>query len=452
MLLHLLQSPDDSDTIRPLVRSVTFDHALHGVPWAGIQACLQFPNITSLYFTVTSQWAAPGRPEEQRWHLDTLPTPGASGIPSRIPLTTLSYTTLVWRELKELAEAARFPHTETLAEEYAAEARGLAPLVPAMQDTAESLRLPLDTSPVQEMCEGYWPRLSDLSFRGSYLQSMPLSTMSTLLSRMPRLRNLSLEIAQSPSHSRAPIFGAHAPTGCEYLPLRSLTVAYPDPDDALFTSVGADLIRLSIRDWPRYYYSFRGKLRLRWVAPILSTSECLRLLTRMNVPHIRSLEVVYKADGPDDALFHHIVTSYPDLEKFEIHRYRADNDEDDPPYEHIVRLLAPLKRLRHLRLNLDFDHQGRPLGTQTDPEFASMLEPPDRRPLDCARAIMRFLHTERPWVARVEMLHQDGPCPVWRPCYYKDGLCDVVDVLWVPSQADSEWPPTDTDWHFIRFW
>ncbi|KAI0634178.1 hypothetical protein C8Q77DRAFT_733446 [Trametes polyzona] len=316
----------------PSLSSVTFHYAFRGVPWMGVQACLKFPNITALSFTHTSQWLVPGRPEEYRWILDTLPAPGASGIPSRIPLTAFSYTTLVWRELREHSEAARFPHTATLAEEYAAEARGLAPLVPAMQDTAESLRLPLDTSPVQEMCEGYWPRLSDLSFRGSYPQSMPLSAMSTLLSRMPRLRNLSLEIAQPRSHSRAPIFGANAPKGCEYLPLRSLTVAYPDPDDAIFTSVGADLTRLSIRDWPRYYYPFRGEIDLKWSAPILSSSECLRLLTRMNVPHLRRLEVVYKVNGPDDDLLRHIATSYPDLEEFEIHRYRADNDKDEPPY------------------------------------------------------------------------------------------------------------------------
>ncbi|KAH9849364.1 hypothetical protein C2E23DRAFT_685645, partial [Lenzites betulinus] len=305
----------------PSLTSVTFEAAAEGVPWSVVERCLQLPNLSTLTFMPDSQW------------LDTLPIPGALWSLPRLPLTTLSYTTIVWRELKERPYNNRFPHTHLLADEYAAEARGLAPLILAIRETVERLYIPLDASPVGEMCQCMWPNLTDLRLRGAYADSMPRSIISILLSRMPRLHSLSIEFAQPPSHSRAPVFGTAVPVACEHLQLRSLTVAYPDPEDAIFSFVGIDLVHLSLRDWPRAYYPMRGDVALRFVAPILSASECLRLLTHMNTPLLESLEVVYMTvDDADDDLLRHIVTAYPRLKQLEIHRYRSDWDEDSVPY------------------------------------------------------------------------------------------------------------------------
>lgn len=273
---------------------------------------------------------APARP----WVEDTLPLPGAVSSLPHVPLITLSYATVCWRELKERPYGARLPNTEDLTRAYAVEARGLGALVPTIMDTVQTLRIPLDTSPVDAMCQGMWPSLTNLSLRGAYGHSMPVDVIPTLLSRMPRLSSLSIEIAQPPSHSRAPIFGSGIPVGCEHLQLRSLTVAYPDPEDAIFSFVGVDLLHLSLRDWPRFYYPLRGYVFLRFVAPVLSASECLRLLTRMNTPNLQSLEVVYRVDNSDadDLLLHHIVTTYTQLSRLEIHRYRAEGDDTMPPY------------------------------------------------------------------------------------------------------------------------
>lgn len=315
----------------PSLTSITFKTASDGIPWFAVERCLQLPNLSTLTFLPDSHWLAPNRHEE--WVKDTLPTPDAIWSLPRLPLTKLSYITLVWRELKERPYNDRFSHTDLLADEYAAEARGLGPLILAIRDTVQSLYIPLDVSPVGEMCQCMWPNLTGLRLRGAYADSMPRSIIPVLLSRMPRLHNLSIELAQPPSHTRAPIFGIGVPVGCEHLQLRSLTVAYPDPEDAIFSFVGVDLVHLSLRDWPRAYYPLRGDVALRFVAPILSASECLRLLTRMNTPLLESLEVVYMTvDDADDDLLRHIATAYPRLKQLEIHRYRSDWDEVSVPY------------------------------------------------------------------------------------------------------------------------
>ncbi|KAI0826641.1 hypothetical protein BC628DRAFT_246364 [Trametes gibbosa] len=93
--------------------------------------------------------------------------------------------------------------------------------------------------------------------------------------------------ARNPSHSCAHLRRWD-------LQLRSLAAAYPDPEDAIFSFVGDDLVHLSLRDWPRAYYPMRGYVMLRFVAPILSASECLHILTRMHTPRLQSLEIVYR--------------------------------------------------------------------------------------------------------------------------------------------------------------
>ncbi|KAI0634140.1 hypothetical protein C8Q77DRAFT_731403, partial [Trametes polyzona] len=316
----------------PLLDSVVFRATPDGVPWFVVEQALQCSRVKSLTFTSSAQWMVPSRIESAYWIIDSIP-PLTSPLRS-VPLISLSYSDGVWRELRERPYHARLPHTARINDEYEAEARALAPLVLGMRTTAQSLRIPFDTSPVLEMCTDAWPHLTDLAFRGFYPESMPLSTMPTLLSRMPRLRNLSIEVAQPPCHSRAPIFGATAPPGCELLNIRSLTVAYPDPDDAIFSCIGPELASLSLRDWPRHYHFLDPRVRIRFIAPILSASEAFRILARMDTPHLRSLEIVYIADDAraDDNLLHHIATAFPCLLQLVIHRYRPEGDERDTPY------------------------------------------------------------------------------------------------------------------------
>ncbi|KAI0634144.1 hypothetical protein C8Q77DRAFT_731565 [Trametes polyzona] len=417
----------------PFLDTVVFNEAGGGgVPWPVVQRCLQFSNITSLSFTWSARWATPNprRPDEPRWVAESLPCDAsASGIPSRIPLTKFDYVSVVWRELR--APPRRAWSTSPCGDGCPVEAKGIAPLVLAMRETVQRLRLPLDTSPVREMCEGVWPSLTMLSFRGSYPTDMPLSAMSTLISHMPRLRELYIEVAQPPSHSRAPIFGARAPAGCERLQLRSLTIACPDPDDAIFSCVGVDLVNLSLRDWPRYYYHARARdLRLSWAAPVLTASECLRILTRMATPCLRLLEVVYIADSADDALLHYIATAYPRLERLEIHRYRAERDEDEAPYEHIVRMLSPLKTLHRLRLNLDFTCEKAMTHRVPLAERRSYPVYFDPAIIDCVKGVLQIARSVFPALQVVYVLRHDGPYSYWGPRFQES------DHNWLPALTE----------------
>ncbi|KAH9849367.1 hypothetical protein C2E23DRAFT_762086 [Lenzites betulinus] len=396
----------------PFLTSITFEAAPEGVTWFVVERCLQLPNLSALTFSQNSQW------------LVTLPAPDALRSLPRLPLTTLSYATLVWRELKERPYDDRFPHTHLLADEYAAEARGLAPLILAIRETVERLYIPLDASPVGEMCQCTWPNLTDLRLRGAYADSMLRSIISILLSRMPRLHSLSVELAQPPYHSRAPVFGTAVPVACERLQLCSLTVPYPDPEDAIFSFVGVDLVHLSLRDWPRAYSPLRGKVALRFVAPILSAFECLRLLTRMNTPLLESLEVVYKVDDADDDLLRHIATAYPRLSRLEIHHYRNSGDDDIVPYEHISQMLASMasRSLHSLRLNLDFKHLDPPLAHRM-PLTYNPLIPPKRPTLyECASVI-----TTITGIQHLDLLEHDGPNSRWEKFRLLNGECVYGD-------------------------
>ncbi|KAH9852532.1 hypothetical protein C2E23DRAFT_187082 [Lenzites betulinus] len=429
----------------PFITSITFDFATDGVPWFAVQQCLQRPNISSLSFTYMSPWLNPV--PVSSWVEDTLPPPGAVLSPSS--LTTLSYATVCWRELKERPYGARLPDTEDLIRAYAVEARGLGALVPTIMDTVQTLRIPLDTSPVDAMCEGIWPSLTNLSLRGAYGHSMPVDVIPTLLSRMPRLSSLSIEVAQPPSHSRAPIFGSGIPVGCEHLQLRSLTVAYPDPEDAIFSFVGVDLLHLSLRDWPRFYYPLRGFVLLRFVAPILSASECLRLLTRMNTPNLQSLEVVYRVDDSDadDLLLHHIVTTYTQLSRLEIHRYRAEGDDTMPPYHHISQILAPMasRSLRLLLLNLDLGHMAGPLATrrQVLRQNRALLDHPNM--FECASVIITTAGVER-----LELMMHDGSLSFWDGYDLRDGECVMDCSSHTYQLQDCERPLGGQEWRYLH--
>lgn len=304
----------------PLLHTVVFDEAYGGIPWPYIQSCFRQPSIVALSITANAQWAA-----MPRWIRDTFPTHHDI---QAVSLSQLSYSTSSWRDL-----LARIDEVE-LVDDCAVEAMCLRMLVPGMRNTAESLHLPMETAPLAQMAHGIWPRLTTLSLEGFYPNPV-VSTLSSLLAQMPKLRTFSVQAAQSPESSRAPILGKDR--WPQVVPvLRSLTVAYPDPQDAIFSLPSTNLTRLSLRDWPRYYisrYSRRCQLLPNsWVAPILTATECLHILERMDLPRLQSLEVVYEVDDEDERLLHRISTCYPRLSDLEIHRYRKNDHKKVVPH------------------------------------------------------------------------------------------------------------------------
>ncbi|KAM5545991.1 hypothetical protein V8D89_000117 [Ganoderma adspersum] len=142
--------------------------------------------------------------------------------------------------------------------------------------------------------------------------------------------------------------------------LRSLVIAYPDPEDGLFSLGLHNLTHLSLCDHPRVYHrlvedgrSLAAVPDRTWPAPLLSPEECLFILRRMDLSRLTSLELVYIAHQPgsDDDLLAYILHRYRGV-RTEMRGIRVD-------HMHIAQLLSAATSLRTLRLNLDFhdDHQ-----------------------------------------------------------------------------------------------
>lgn len=295
----------------PAVTTVSFSMA-GGVPWPTLEKILQFPSITSISMDAHSMW------------MGVPPPPPSALLPTSCRLAQLSYTPKRWRDVENNKLGNDLQVT------YALESSFLLALVLNMSGTAESLSLPVETAPLLQMAAVEWPRLHTLSLTGQYMVPEQPRILPLLLSRAPNLRTLSVRVAQRDGTSRPPLL--KGPLGGGFR-LRSLTVAYPDPADAIFASLTHELTSLSLRDSPRYYLHQRYGWRrtpLR-IAPLLSSSECLTILKRLSTPHLSTLELVYCADGTEDELLRYLSRAFPLLSELELHRYKA-SEGDDIPY------------------------------------------------------------------------------------------------------------------------
>lgn len=159
------------------------------------------------------------------------------------------------------------------------------------------------------------------------------------------MRKLSIQVAQPYSLrlSRAPILSRRSTpdSDVDLTELELLTIAYPDPDDAIFSVSALNITHLSLRAWPRYYFyqDVVGVVN-RWAAPLLTASECLHILKRMSLHHLTNLELAYRVDPLDDALLRYIASSYPKFTRLELHRYRSG---EELPYVRLVARIFILK-------------------------------------------------------------------------------------------------------------
>ena len=162
-----------------------------------------------------------------------------------------------------------------------------------MNTTATSLTLPIETVPLREMSTMPWPQLRHLRLRGRFLDGSQSTALQAFLPSLPSLETLSVQAARSkhlarprllarpsaldvhhassstaPSHNPSASSGLSAATIVErpstpppmLRTLRSLTIAYPNPEDAVF-SINAKLTHLSLCDCPRFYnfVAYRGE-------------------------------------------------------------------------------------------------------------------------------------------------------------------------------------------------
>ncbi|KAJ3009899.1 hypothetical protein NUW54_g2641 [Trametes sanguinea] len=315
----------------PAARSVTFC-SLGGVPWYALQRCLEHVDTISI---ADSPWTC------------VLPPPTSAHIPSGVRLVNFVYTVSLWRGVEGQL------YSRDMQAAYELESTYLQLIVSSMADHAQKLVLPIETAPLERMAALRWPHLRTLSLYSTQLQPSLYDTLPDVLVQMPELRSLSL-LLSSPNRPPRIRLLKDASKGQWCRNLRSLTVSYPNPTDAMFASLTHRLTHLSLRDTPRYYlYDRYGDFFSHAEQPLLTSSACLEILRSTTLAQVTTLEVVYLADDAEDDMLSHIVSACPLLEVIELHRYR-ELEDDNVPYLHIARILQSAKLLRAVYLNFDF--------------------------------------------------------------------------------------------------
>ncbi len=302
----------------PSLVSVTFSN-LPGLSWAALRVCLSRPRISSISFSCMAG-------------LDTTNAfPTEEVAKTTMTLSSFTYDTGLWRMMWHYKHL-KLNRPRDYGTVIALEAQSLAALVLQMNYTLTHLSLSMESAPLLKMAEVSWPKLRELSIVGHYWGSEQDESLSVLLGALPCLEKLSIRICRGLIQERPPILGQHFTPHSVLSGMRSLIVAYPDPDDSIFTIDTSHLFHFSICDWPRHYNSlaYNHRYTAPGSYPILSSAECLSILRRMKLPELTSLELVYLADraGADDDLLQYVAITFPALAHLELHRYRADRDEE----------------------------------------------------------------------------------------------------------------------------
>ncbi len=403
----------------PLVRSVAFTGAGMGIPWKALETCFSFPQVKAIEFTDSATFTL----------VSPFPTDAISACSG---LEELSYPTPLTPRLHYLLE-----RQTTLGEVCALERACLSPLVLGMNSAARSLVLPMKTAPLHDMAKIDWPALQSLTLGGSFRTDADLwntECLPSLFRHTPNLRRLNITAGLPyPTSIRCSVLGCNAPPDVGLEGLRSLTIAYPDPNDAVYSTPFSGLVNLSLRDWPRHYDVVSHKYyRDFWRSPILSATEALSILRRLQAPGLASLELVYSADGADDDLLTFITRAYPKLRHLELHRYRQSSDETVDyvrvsiltarcicllpgcPQQRIARTVSEISTLVTLRLNLDFqDDPGE--GNDTDVDYRVLKQ--WRSQLSTVGwAVVDMLSERCPLLDGVALLYRGQPPAMWIWC------------------------------------
>ena len=309
----------------PLLQGVTFRGCnLCDIPWTALQRCLSHPTITSITFS----------PENTFIGIYPHPEHDPSSLPLNI--TSFTYNPDIWRaldknpyHLSRNAYADEFIWSD-LVEPYTTEYLSLSPLILRMCEKVESLTLPIESAPLERMASLRWPQLRELCLSGQAPLRPISSLFRDLISGLPRLEVLSVRLATKSSQGRLSLLG-HMQQCETSIKLRSLTLAFPDPCDAIFSVDSTSLTQLSICDHPRNYYLLGlSDVGRCWSAPVLSSAECLSVLRRMELPALHTLRLVYETDGDDDELLAYIANTFPRLMHLELHRYRKNRKQIVP--------------------------------------------------------------------------------------------------------------------------
>ncbi|RPD54782.1 hypothetical protein L226DRAFT_471045, partial [Lentinus tigrinus ALCF2SS1-7] len=196
-------------------------------------------------------------------------------------------------------------------------------VVSQLHATLEVLNLPIEATPLDVMSRLDWPHLRHLTLYGD-CPTRPSVPIIAVLSRMPMLRILILQLTILPNMDRQCVW---PPTWhmADPLPeLEELTVTHPHPEDLLFSNLPRTIRRLSLSCAPRYsLQTWHPDDYSRWMSPLPSASELLGIMSKSSLPHLASLDIEYGPDTNEARLLEYISDAYPYLRSIELHRIEA---------------------------------------------------------------------------------------------------------------------------------
>lgn len=152
----------------------------------------------------------------------------------------------------------------------------------------------------------------------------------TLCPVTPALRRLSIHISDGAPQMLCPSGGGHK---FSWPYLDQLSISSPDPRDEIYHCLPSTLRELSLRYWP--HFCAQQHLRdIRYITyepqydSILGSAAMLSILRRCNLPELDHLELEYRADDDDDALWKFMSSSFPRLTRLTIHRFRSVREKE----------------------------------------------------------------------------------------------------------------------------
>ncbi|KAI1792086.1 hypothetical protein LXA43DRAFT_360218 [Ganoderma leucocontextum] len=336
-------------TSMPKLRTMIISHAQKGgLPWEAISAVVRIPQLRSLHI-VGFLDDRPVLPPETERLLHPLITSLAT-----IDYPSSGYRRISATEIKLFSVLLRQATT---------------------QRSLEILSIPSECAPLDCLSTTEFPRLRELSLIGrrqvitSHAGSGQRYTpYLSILAHMPRLRKLSLALAQPIDLPRQEIWPAGMEAEFPCPDLQDLLVSYPHPDDEFYSHLPSTLKCLALRCWPRHSFNFLEQdvsvmTGLGWYSPAPTSSEILRILRRCppsSTGSVQRLELEFVEDDQARELFRLIPGAFPQLRYLIIHRYRYYDRGSEMnaavPVATIAQALAPLQHLQALFCYLDFEH------------------------------------------------------------------------------------------------
>ena len=326
---HVDQDVDSFQDILRLfsgVSSVTFKWTLGALPWEVVKSCLATSRITSITLDAGSVDL-----------MEVPPYPVDDAVSSS--LRKFVFTTTMWREYENQMAPVRYRgRVRDINKVFNLERECLQAVMLSINATAMSLTLPVESAPMADMARVVWPCLRELHLHGRFLGMAHALSLQELIPNLASLETLSVLAARTKELKRPAVLPKTSPVSPSHLPvlpaLHSLTLAYPDPKDGIFSIDATNMTQLSLRDYPRFYnlFAYGSRLAQQWCTSILTPTQCLSILKRMEMPNLTSLELVYmtRTGGADHDLVFYIIQSYPRLTHLEIHRYRLNRSERVP--------------------------------------------------------------------------------------------------------------------------